>query len=129
MSKITGIGGVFIRHISDARKLLTWYRDVLSLDVSEHGINFLTPNHFTLISFDNGNETKLNFTVDDLDHFMDQLQKKNVKVLHEIKRTNFGKIAQIEDPAGNTVELWEPFNTEYTCMVRQEIAEFNSSKK
>ena len=52
---------------------------------------------------------------------MNQLQKNGVKVLHEIKRTNFGKMSQIEDPAGNTVELWEPFDTEYTCMVRQEM--------
>lgn len=129
MSMITGIGGVFIRHNHNARKLLTWYRDVLGLDVSEHGINILTPHHFTLISFDNESETRLNSTVDDLEHFIDQLQKKSIKVLHEIKRTNFAKIAQIEDPTGNIVELLEPFDTEYTYMVRQEITEFNSSIK
>lgn len=112
----------------DVKKLLVWYRDVLGLDVSEHGINFLTPNHFTLISFNSESGTKINFTVDDLERFMEQLQRKGVKVLCEVKSTNFGKLAQIEDPAGNIVELWEPFDTEYTCMVRQEIIEFNASK-
>lgn len=37
MSKITGIGGVFLNVVGDTKKLLYWYQDVLGLDIAELG--------------------------------------------------------------------------------------------
>lgn len=123
MSKITGIGGVFLNISGDAMKLLNWYHKVLGLDITEYGVNFLMPNKFTLITFDNkeSGRTVLNFTVDNLDDFLGSLKEKEVKIVHEIQVYAYGKFAQIEDILGNIVELWEPFDDYYIKMVQQEI--------
>lgn len=123
MAKITGLGGAFLKVTGDAKKLLDWYGDVLGLDISEYGINFLMPNQFTLITFDDNENAKstLNFTVDNLDVFMKALTEKGVKVIQEIKTYDYGKFAQIEDVLGNVVELWEPFDGAYRDMVTKEI--------
>jgi hypothetical protein len=75
MAKITGFGGIFLRTKSNTTKLLHWYRDALGLDITEYGINFLIPNEFALITYDNKEDkTLLNFTVDDLETFMTELK-------------------------------------------------------
>ena len=78
MAKITGLGGVFLKSADDDKELLKWYRDVLELDVSEFGINFLEPNLITLITFSKKgeNEAVLNFAVDDLDGFLQKIKGK-----------------------------------------------------
>jgi len=126
MPKITGIGGVFLNISGDTQKLLNWYHDILGLATTEYGINFLSPNKFTLITFDNKEPGKstLNFTVDDLDALLEALVTKNVKIVQEIKVYDYGKFAQIEDILGNIVELWEPFDEHYVKMVEKEIGDF-----
>ena len=123
MSKITGIGGVFLNVVGDTKKLLDWYHDILGLDITEFGINFLVPNKFTLINFDNEEPAKfvLNFTVDNLDDFIATLKSKGVKILQEIEVYEYGKFARIEDILGNKVELWEPVDEAYIKMVETEI--------
>ncbi len=130
MSKITGLGGVFLHIGEDAGRLLQWYRDVLELGVTEYGINFLAPNKFTLITFDSktAGQAVLNFTVDDLDCFLEKLTCKGVKVIQNTKVYEFGKFARIEDPYGNAVELWEPFDENYIQMVQKEITESHSGQ-
>lgn len=127
MSKITGIGGVFLKVSGDTKKLLNWYHEILGLDITEYGINFLGPNKFTLITFDNkeSSKTVLNFTVDNLDNFLEKLKNNNVKIIQEIKVYEYGKFAQIEDVIGNTIELWEPFDNNYVKMVEKEIDDFS----
>ena len=127
MGKITGLGGVFLELSGDTKKLMDWYRDVLGVDTTEYGINFLEPNKFTIISFndcDGAEKTVLNFTVDDLGEFMESLKKKNVKVLQDIETYDYGKFARIEDVLGGIIELWEPFDEEYIKMVEKEIKEY-----
>lgn len=122
MASITGLGGVFLRTKNDTKKLLAWYSDVLGLDVSEYGINFLTPNHFTLITFTNkDDDAVLNFSVDDLEVFMQELKAKDVKIHSDIKEYDFGKFAQIKDPFDNIVELAELYDQPYKEMVEEEI--------
>lgn len=136
MAKVTGLGGVFLKSTGDHKKLLDWYRDILGLDVSEYGINFLYPNQFTLITFDDRESAKttLNFTVDHLEDFMETMVNKSVKVIQEIKTYEYGKFAQIEDVLGNVVELWEPYEEVYKEMVRKEVEDasvlkdYNQSK-
>ncbi|QVK20797.1 VOC family protein [Mycoplasmatota bacterium] len=123
MARITGIGGVFL-NITDSNKLLRWYKDILNLDITEHGINFLEPNKLTLLTFNNKNKTILNFTVDNLELFLEELRSKDVKIVKEISTFKYGKFIQIEDILGNVIELWEPFEEEYKKMVKKEIADF-----
>lgn len=129
MAKITGLGGAFLKVTGDAKKLLEWYGDVLGLDISDYGINFLVPNRFTLITFDDSESAKttLNFTVDDLETFMLTVTDKGVKVIQEIKTYDYGKFAQIEDVLGNVVELWEPYDDAYREMVTKEIESMSES--
>lgn len=124
MSKITGIGGVFLNIDTDTEKLLKWYKDVLELDTSEYGINILEPNKFTLITFNRSeNEAILNFTVDDIEAFADKLKKKNVVIHKALDTYDYGKFLQIKDIAGNIIELWEPVEDSYKDMVTKEIKE------
>lgn len=123
MAKINGLGAVFIKQESKSEALVKWYGEVLELDVSEYGINFLEPNIFTLITFSDSNvsNTKLNFTVDNLEEYMKKLSLKNVGVVSEIKEYPYGKFSSIKDVTGNVVELWEPNYDEYLKMVKNEI--------
>ncbi|MGB3368784.1 MAG: hypothetical protein WBA54_14910 [Acidaminobacteraceae bacterium] len=126
MSKITGIGGVFLKLDTDTEKLLKWYKDVLELDTSEYGINILEPNRFTLITFNRSeSEAILNFTVDDIEAFSDKLKKKNVVIHKDIDTYEYGKFLQIIDIAGNIIELWEPVEDFYKEMVTKEIKEYS----
>lgn len=131
MSKITGIGGVFLNMSGNTKKLLNWYDEVLELNITEYGINFLVPNKLTLITFDNKeNESSiLNFTVDNLENFMKIMRAKGVKIIKDISFFDYGKFAQIEDILGNCIELWEPFEKEYIQMVEKEILDFKQAKE
>ena len=131
MSRITGVGGIFLNISGDTQKLLNWYHEVLGLDITDYGINFLTPNKFTLITFDHKKEGKfiLNFTVDHLEHFLASLKDKDVKIVDEVKIYEYGKFAQIEDILGNVIELWEPMDQNYKTMVEKEIEDFNKMNK
>lgn len=131
MAKITGIGGVFLNVTGDAKKLLDWYHDVLNLDVSSYGVNFLDPNSLTLITFDSKNEgqTVLNFSVDSLADYLEMLRSKGVKIVQEMQVFDFGKFARIEDALGNQVELSELVEERYRAMVEKEIADYRTQHK
>lgn len=129
MAKITGLGGVFINMKKDIKTLMTWYEDVLGLDMTAYGINFLVPNQLSLITFSEGDhDTTLNFTVDDLESFMRVLEVKNVKVLDGIKAYDYGKFARIADPHGHMIELWEPFVENYIEMVKKEMIDHQNKR-
>ncbi|MDW0112988.1 hypothetical protein QT711_07305 [Sporosarcina saromensis] len=123
MAGVTGLGGVFIQLSSDVKKRLQWYHDVLGVDVSAYGVNFLKPNEFTLLTFTDAEEQSviLNFTVDHLEAFVHDLRKKDVKFLTEIEEFDYGKFVRIEDVDGYPVELWEPYHENYAEMVETEI--------
>ena len=126
MSKITGIGGVFFNLNTDTKKLLEWYRDVLEVDTSEYGVNFLQPNLMTLITFNHQGKDQaiLNFAVDDIDDYVEKLRAKGVEIHKETVSYPFGKFAQIKDIAGNVLELCQLNEEEYKAMVQKEIEEF-----
>jgi len=50
----------------------------------------------------------LNFAVDDLAAFLDQLKAKGVPILKRDDNDASGKFAWIVDPDGTKIELWEP---------------------
>ena len=126
MAKVTGIGGVFLKHREGQKRLIKWYEEKLNITVSEFGLSFLEPNLFTLISFNrkNNHEAILNFTVDNLDELMDDLKEKNVKIISEVKEYSYGKFSLIKDLLGNVIELWEPYPEAYLKMVEEETKKY-----
>ena len=125
MAGITGIGGVFLNLDTDIQQLHRWYRDMLGLDVSEYGINLNVSNAITLLTFNQVEDGAiLNFAVDDLVEFMDQLRVKGVHVHREIIEQSFGMFAQIKDIAGNIIELSQLDEEKYRGMVEEEIEQY-----
>jgi len=51
--------------------------------------------------------TRLGFTVQKLDHLIQDLKGKNVRIIAEPRETEFGKMAVIEDLDGRKIELSE----------------------
>lgn len=128
MAKITGIGGVFLNVSHEVKKLLIWYNEILGLETTEYGINFLQPNELTLITFTQGEgNAALNFTVDHIEEFLNELKSKGVHIEQDVIDYDYGKFAQIRDPFNNLIELWEPKHENYKKMVKGEIQEFNKS--
>ena len=111
MAKITGIGGVFLKYNEDQKHLIKWYEQKLNITVSAYGLIFLKPNIFSLVTFNwkSDHEVILNFTVDNLDQFMDELIEKDVLIVREVKESDYGKFSIIKDLHGNVIELWEPY--------------------
>ncbi|KFZ26418.1 MAG: Glyoxalase-like domain protein [Candidatus Izimaplasma bacterium HR2] len=126
MAKITGIGGIFLKLDDDHKKLTKWYHEILDVTVSDYGLSFLEPNVLTHITFNRKSDAEpiLNFTVDNLEEFMINLKKKNVKVISEIQEYSYGKFAQIEDILGKVVEFWEPYVENYLEMVSYETKKY-----
>jgi predicted enzyme related to lactoylglutathione lyase len=58
----------------------------------------ITPSH---------REFMVNFAVDDLDAFLNRLEKKGVTVLKR-EQDSTGKFASILDPDGTKIEFWQP---------------------
>jgi predicted enzyme related to lactoylglutathione lyase len=49
-----------------------------------------------------------NFRVSDLEAFLKQLKKNDVKIDEKRQNESYGKFAWVYDPEGNKIELWEP---------------------
>ena len=127
MASVQGIGGVFIDS-NDAAKLTAWYEEMLGIEMEAHpdGIGYYRV--FPTRDVENGrfrenpvfaiNQAKealaesgrgfvLNFRVDDLAQFLDQLRTKGVELEEKILVWERGKHAWIQDLDGNRVELYE----------------------
>lgn len=129
MARITGLGGVFLTIGGDTRALLDWYHDVLGLQVGQYGIGFLEPNIFTLITFDGHPDgVQLNFTVDDLAGYLETLRGRGVRVTQEISDYDYGRFAQIADPQGHLIELWQPHVEAYRAMGKAEAAAYEAER-
>jgi predicted enzyme related to lactoylglutathione lyase len=122
MKRVTGIGGIFFKS-SDPRRLATWYRDHLGLDVSEWGGAIFqwggpqsSPGMTIWSVFAESTDKMapgrasfmINFRVDDLDALLAALRAEGCQVLDATENSEFGKFGWVIDPDGNKVELWEP---------------------
>lgn len=119
MEKVTGIGGVFFR-ARDPEALTRWYEANLgvaapppSYDVrsweQESGPTVFAPfpgdsEHFRRPE----QQWAINFRVRDLDAMVAQLRGAGIEV--EVHRESYpnGRFAELADPEGNPVQLWEP---------------------
>ena len=121
MERVTGIGGFFFR-ASDPEELSTWYRDRLGVDPvpqsyeqepwrQQAGATAFAP-------FDQGSEMigppektwMINFRVDDLDKIVDQLRSAGETVDVDPERYPNGRFAELRDPEGNGIQLWQPMS-------------------
>jgi hypothetical protein len=121
MERVTGIGGFFFR-ASDPEALAGWYRDRLGIDPvpksygeepwrQREGETVFAP--FELDSEMIGPPEKtwmINFRVDDLDAMAKQLRSAGETVdVHADTYPN-GRFAELRDPEGNGIQLWEPMD-------------------
>ena len=124
MAEIIGIGGIFIK-FARPTEMREWYTSVLEMPANAYGVLFefnhptsTTPGQLQLGTFeassnyfgDPSQQVMLNFRVDDLEAFEQELRAKNVEIVDAIETYDYGKFLHINDPEGNRIELWEPLN-------------------
>ena len=119
MERVRGIGGFFFR-ARDADALNRWYAEHLGvvLPAGSYDDPGWFPDRgetvFTAFSSDSDafgapeKTWKLNFRVGDLDRMIGQLRAAGIDVRpHEREYPN-GRFAELADPEGNQIQLWEP---------------------
>ena len=120
MAKVTGIGGFFFR-ARDPEALNRWYGEyfgVVMLDsreyedpgwLQERGETVFSAFGLGSDSFGADDKTwKINFRVSDLDAIVDQLRSEGIAVEPHAEDYPNGRFAELEDPEGNRIQLWEP---------------------
>lgn len=129
MAKVVGLGGVFIHLEGDSQALKDWYQTHLGLDMTDYGTGFIEGEQLCVVSFKRGDKPApyLNFRVDNLSDMIAYLRDK-AEITAEIEQYPYGKFAQIRDPFGNFIELWEPIVEVYKEIVRKEVKDYNDSR-
>jgi glyoxylase I family protein len=121
MERVTGIGGVFFR-ARDPEGLSRWY--AAHLGVSPPPPTYDDPDWwqqagptvFTALEADSSHFGRpeqtwsINFRVADLDAMIAQLTKAGITVTQPESYPN-GRFAELADPEGNPIQLWEPAGT------------------
>jgi glyoxylase I family protein len=120
MGRITGIGGFFFR-ARDPEALAIWYEQRLGVKPvpstygeepwrqEEEGVTVFAP--FPQDSDMIGppeHSWMINFRVDDLDAVVEQLRGAGETVDVDPERYPNGRFAEVRDPEGNGVQLWQP---------------------
>ena len=120
MARVTGIGGFFFR-ARDPEALNAWYGKHLGVVMLESR-SYEDPGWFqdrgeTVFSaFDQGSDAfgaadrnwMINFRVDDLDAMVDRLRGAGIEVRPHAEDYPNGRFAELADPEGNPIQLWEP---------------------
>ena len=122
MSRVTGIGGIFIK-AKDPAKMRDWYKQHLGIDVQAWGGTSFrwvdssgkaTPGT-TVWTIGNGENFApsnspfmVNYRVSDLFALLAALREERCEVLDNTEVSEYGKFGWVMDPEGNKVELWEP---------------------
>ncbi len=118
MARITGLGGIFYK-VEDPARTRAWYEETLGIG-GEWGTIFRWTEEnqadpYSLASpfkaatdyFDPSTASfMINFRVDDLDDFLEQLRAKDIEILG-VQNEDYGKFAWILDCDGIKIELWE----------------------
>ena len=115
MARVLGIGGHFLR-AADPAALTAWYRDVLGLDLDEHGGWQQEGGTTVFAAFPADTEhlgsarqgSMLNFRVDDLGGLLARLRAAGADVSDDVQEMDgVGRFGWVTDPEGNRVELWQ----------------------
>ena len=117
---ITGLGGIFFK-CNDPDKLREWYHEKLGLSSDQYGRTFLwgdTKGSSVWAPFSkettyfspSDKEFMINFRVNNLVTYLEELRAKEVEIIGELTEEVYGKFAHILDLEGNKIELWEPID-------------------
>jgi len=119
VQKARGIGGVFFR-ARDPERLTAWYAAHLGIDPAPASYEVSSwwqqagPTVFTAMPADSAHfgdparSWAINFRVPDLDAMVEQLRSVGVHVVVDPESYPNGRFADLRDPEGNPVQLWEP---------------------
>src|SRR4051812_34493846 len=123
MERVTGIGGFFFRS-EDPKALAVWYQDrlgVTTVPESYGGEAWRQQGGGTgFAPFERDSEMigppehtwMINFRVDDLDAMVAQLRGAGETVDLDPVRYPNGRFAEVRDPEGNGIQLWQPMQPE-----------------
>jgi glyoxylase I family protein len=120
MEQVLGFGGFFFRS-HDPEGVSAWYAEHLGVGVPppDYDSPVWTPEGGPLVFAPFGPEHfdspylgptgwGLNFRVRDLDAMVEQLRSAGVEVEVDAEVYPNGRFAQVHDPEGNAIQLWEP---------------------
>ena len=119
MERVTGIGGFFFRS-SDPEALARWYEVNLGINpvpttyegtvwAQEAGATVFAPFPDSVEGAPLGPAGwGINFRVASLEAIVTQLRGNDVEVAVDDEVYPNGRFAQLSDPEGNAVQLWEP---------------------
>lgn len=118
MERVEGIGGFFFR-AEDPAALTVWYREHLGIDPPPTSYDgpVWTPGGGPTVFAPFPDEDNpyvgptgwgINFRVRDLDAFVRQLQAAGVEATVDPQTYPNGRFAQLHDPEGNAIQLWQP---------------------
>jgi len=120
MARVTGIGGFFFR-ARDPDGLNRWYAEhfgVIMLDSREYsdpgwfqdrGETVFSAFSQESAEFGAPEKTwKINFRVTNLDEAISELRAAGIRVEPHGESYPNGRFAELEDPEGNRIQLWEP---------------------
>lgn len=109
--------------VRDMAKSIDFYHDVLELKVEQDfGTNIVLTGGLSLQTLDSwqqfiaeksvtfgGNAGELYFETDDMEHFLERLQKFNVSLVHPLKEHRWGqRVIRFYDPDEHIIEVGEP---------------------
>ncbi|MGH3734339.1 MAG: VOC family protein [Micromonosporaceae bacterium] len=119
MERVTGIGGVFFR-ARDPEALTQWYADHLGVAPPPATYDESSwrqqagPTVFTAMPDDSphfrepAQQWSINFRVRDLDAMVAQLRTAGIEVEPHADDYPNGRFAELVDPEGNPIQLWQP---------------------
>ena len=121
MERVTGIGGFFFR-AGDPEALAEWYEERLGVDPvpqsyeqspwrQQEGATAFAPFPRDSEMIGPPEHTwMLNFRVGDLDAMVAQLRDAGETVSVHPERYPNGRFAELRDPEGNGIQLWQPMD-------------------
>ena len=120
MERVEGIGGFFFV-AADPEGLARWYAEhlgVAPVPAAEGGdawVQAAGETAFAPMSAEHAAGPHvgptgwgINFRVRDLDAMVAQLQAAGIEVAVDPEAYDYGRFAQLHDPEGNAVQLWQP---------------------
>lgn len=119
MVKVLGIGGVFFRS-KDPMALMNWYNKHFGITTvpDSYEADAWRTNGGTTVFAPFPNDTKMfgkksqqwmiNFRVADLDAALKELIEAGIPVKVDPEDYPNGKFAELNDPEGNPIQLWQP---------------------
>lgn len=124
MTRVTGIGGIFIK-ARDPDALRAWYQKHLGVPLDSWGgaaFTWVTPENpggvgTTVWSISpmnsdyfapSGSTYMVNYRVRDVHALIALLREEGCDVVGKVDESEFGKFGWVVDPEGNKIELWEP---------------------